>query len=162
MLRFRLVPRLVPLGSIWFHEAFDVLFAALWLGSCLVPLGSSCGRLGFCSTRAWFQDTQHALFTALWLGSCLVPLGSSCGRLGFCSTRAWFQDTQHALFPALWLGSCLVPLGSSCESSGFVCVTLTCDSVAISAQAFQARASERHRSRPLLVLLLLAQCQSLP
>ena len=31
------------LGSTWFHEALDVLFAALWLGSCLVAITTEMG-----------------------------------------------------------------------------------------------------------------------
>ena len=41
-LKFCLVPPLVPLGSTWFHVAKSVLFTTFWLGSCLVPRGSSC------------------------------------------------------------------------------------------------------------------------
>ena len=80
-----MVPGLVPLGSTWFHDALDALFTAFWLGSCLVPLGSSCERFGFYSTWGWFHDALDALFTAHLLGSGLVPLGSSCKRNGFYS-----------------------------------------------------------------------------
>ena len=79
LLRFRLVLRLVPLGSTWFHEALDVLFAALCLGSCWVPLGSASERLGFCSTRARFHKALDVLFAALWLGFCLVAITTEMG-----------------------------------------------------------------------------------
>ena len=45
------------LGSTWFHFAMHVLFTARWLGSCLVPLGSSCDRYGIYSTRGWSYAT---------------------------------------------------------------------------------------------------------
>ena len=58
-----MVPGLVPLGSTWFHDALDALFTAFWLGSCLVPLGSSCERFGFYSTWAWFHDAATVNIT---------------------------------------------------------------------------------------------------
>ena len=64
VLQICLVPCLVPLGSAWFHHAQDVLFAALWLGSCLVPLGSYTETIGFYSFLAWF---------------CLVPVARTYG-----------------------------------------------------------------------------------
>ena len=60
-------------------EALDVLFAALWLGSCLVPLGSACASLVFCSTRAQVHEALDVLFAALWLGSCLVAITTEMG-----------------------------------------------------------------------------------
>ena len=54
-LQFALVPPLVPLGSIGFQFAHNVIFAAFRLGSCLVPLGSSLPTYTFYNTVAWFR-----------------------------------------------------------------------------------------------------------